>query len=122
MAALVDLLLELGRHMEAPDALESELRERLDPALVDRLSAFSAARNIALSQAVLWAVECFTLTAAEEAWRRLVDEGSSEPVFDAAALNVVLERFLSQSLSLSRQGQIAGPPAPSDLHQFRRMA
>jgi hypothetical protein len=122
MAALVDLLLELSRRMETPDALESELRERLDPALVDRLSAFSAARNIALSQVVLWAVECFTLTAAEEAWRRLADEGSGEPVFDAAALNVVLERFLAESLNLSQQGQIAGPPAPRDLHQFRRMA
>ena len=74
MAALVDLLLELGRRTQTPDALESELRERLDPALLDRLSAFSAARNIALSQVVLWAVECFTLTAAEEAWRRLADE------------------------------------------------
>ena len=105
MAALVDLLLELSRRMETPDVLESELRERLDPALIDRLSAFSAARNIA-----------------EEAWRRLADEGSGEPVFDAAALNVVLERFLAESLNLSRQGQIAGPPAPRDLHQFRRMA
>jgi len=122
MAALVDLLLELGRRMETPDALEGELRERLDPALVDRLSAFSAARNIALSQVVLWAVECFTLTAAEEAWGRLAEEGSAEPVFDAAALNVVLERFLTQSLTLTRQSQISGPPAPADLRQFRRMA
>ena len=122
MVALVDLLLELGKRMETPEELEHELRERLDPALVDRLSAFSAARKVAFSQAVLWAVECFTLSAAEEAWRSLVDEPSSEQVFDAAALNVVLERFLSDSLNLSRQGQIAGPPSPADLHQFRRMA
>ena len=122
MAALVDLLLELGRRAEAPDALEGELRGRLDPALLDRLSAFSAARNIPLSQAVLWAVECFTLSAAEEAWKQLADESSSEPLFDAAALNMVLERFLAESLNLSRQGQIEGPPAPTDLHQFRRMA
>ena len=122
MAALVDLLLELGKNTESVQELEDELRVRLDPALVDRLSAFSAARNVAFSQAVLWAVECFTLSAAEEAWRSLVEEASSEPLFDAAALNVVLERFLSESLNLSRQGQIAGPPSPSDLHQFRRMA
>ena len=122
MAALVDLLLELGKNTESIQELEDELRARLDPALVDRLSAFSAARNVAFSQAVLWAVECFTLSAAEEAWRSLADEASSEPLFDAAALNVVLERFLSESLNLSRQGQIAGPPSPSDLHQFRRMA
>ena len=122
MAALVDLLLELGKNTESIQELEDELRVRLDPALVDRLSAFSAARNVAFSQAVLWAVECFTLSAAEEAWRSLVEEASSEPLFDAAALNVVLERFLSESLNLSRQGQIAGPPSPSDLHQFRRMA
>ena len=122
MAALVDLLLELGKNTESILELEDELRVRLDPALVDRLSAFSAARNVAFSQAVLWAVECFTLSAAEEAWRSLADEASSEQLFDAAALNVVLERFLSESLNLSRQGQIAGPPSPSDLHQVRRMA
>ena len=74
MAALVDLLLELSRRVEAPDALEGELRERLDPALLDRLSAFSVARNIPLSQVVLWAVECFSLSAAEAASRRLADE------------------------------------------------
>ena len=122
MAALVDLLLELGKNTESILELEDELRVRLDPALVDRLSAFSAARNVAFSQAVLWAVECFTLSAAEEAWRSLADEASSEQLFDAAALNVVLERFLSESLNLSRQGQITGPPTPPDLHQFRRMA
>ena len=122
MAALVDLLLELGKNTESILELEDELRVRLDPALVDRLSAFSAARNVAFSQAVLWAVECFTLSAAEEAWRSLADEASSEQLFVAAALNVVLERFLSESLILSRQGQIAGPPSPSDLRQFRRMA
>ena len=122
MAALVDLLLELGKNRETIEELEDELRARLDPALVDRLSAFGAARNVAFSQAVLWAVECFTLAAAEEAWRSLADEASSDLLFDAAALNVVLERFLSESLNLSRQAQIAGPPAPSDLHQFRRMA
>ena len=122
MAALVDLLLELSRRVEAPDALEGELRERLDPALLDRLSAFSVARNIPLSQVVLWAVECFTLAAAEEAWRNLADEATPDQLFDTAALNVVLERFLSDSLNLSRQGQIAGPPTAPDLHQFRRMA
>ena len=122
MVALVDLLLELSKSMETPQELEDEMRARLDPALVDRLSAFSAARNVAFSQAVLWAVECFTLSAAEEAWRNLADEASPEQLFDTAALNVVLERFLSESLNLSRQGQIAGPPSPTDLHQFRRMA
>jgi RNase H-fold protein (predicted Holliday junction resolvase) len=122
MVALVDLLLELGKRMEAPEELESELRERLDPALADRLSAFSAARKVAFSQAVLWAVECFTLSAAEDAWRQLADEASSEQVFDAAALNAVLERFLSDNLNLSRQVQITGPSSPPDLHQFRRMA
>ena len=45
MAALVDFLLELGRRMEDPQELEDEMRARLDPALVDRLSAFSAARS-----------------------------------------------------------------------------
>ncbi len=122
MVALVDLLLELGKSSEAPLELEDEMRARLDPALVDRLSAFSAARNVAFSQAVLWAVECFTLAAAEEAWSRLADEGSSEPVFDSVALNIVLERFLSQSLDLSRQGQIEGPPSPPDPRRFRRVA
>ncbi len=122
MVALVDLLLELGRRMEAPEELEGEMRARLDPALVDRLSAFSAARNVAFSQAVLWAVECFTLSAAEEAWRNLAEEAAPDQLFDTAALNVVLERFLSESLNLSRQGQIAGPPTSPDLHQFRRMA
>lgn len=122
MVALVDLLLELGKATETPLELEEEMRARLDPALVDRLNAFSAARNVAFSQAVLWAVECFTLSAAEEAWRQLADEASSEPLFDAAALNVVLERFLSQSLDLSRQGQISGPPSPPDHHRFRRVA
>ena len=122
MVALVDLLLELGKRMETPEELESELRERLDPALVDRLSAFSAARKVAFSQAVLWAVECFTLSAAEDAWRKLADDASSEQFFDAVALNAVLERFLAESMNLSRQGQIAGPPSPPDLHQFRRMA
>ena len=122
MVTLVDLLLELGNSMETPQELEDEMRARLDPALVDRLSAFSAARNVAFSQAVLWAVECFTLAAAEEAWRNLVDEASPDQLFDTAALNVVLERFLSDSLNLSRQGQIAGPPTAPDLHQFRRMA
>jgi hypothetical protein len=122
MVALVDLLLDLGKRMDTPQDLENEMRARLDPALVDRISAFSAARNIAFSQAVLWAVECFTLSAAEEAWRNLANEASPEQLFDTAALNVVLERFLAESLNLSRQGQIAGPPAPSDLHQFRRMA
>jgi hypothetical protein len=122
MVALVDLLLELGKASQAPLELEEEMRARLDPALVDRLSAFSAARNIAFSQAVLWAVECFTLSAAEEAWRKLADEASSEPVFDAVALNVLLERFLSQSLDLSRQGQIEGPPSQPDPHGFRRVA
>ena len=122
MVALVDLLLELGKSMETPQELEEEMRARLDPALVDRLSAFSAARNITFSQAVLWAVECFTLAAAEEAWRNLADEAAPDQLFDTAALNVVLERFLSESLNLSRQGQIAGPPSPTDLHQFRRMA
>ena len=122
MVALVDLLLELGKSMETPQELEEEMRARLDPALVDRLSAFSAARNITFSQAVLWAVECFTLAAAEEAWRNLADEAAPDQLFDTAALNVVLERFVSESLNLSRQGQIAGPPSPTDLHQFRRMA
>ncbi len=122
MVALVDLLLELGKSMETPQELEEEMRARLDPALVDRLSAFSAARNVTFSQAVLWAVECFTLAAAEEAWRNLADEAAPDQLFDTAALNVVLERFLSESLNLCRQGQIAGPPSPTDLHQFRRMA
>ena len=122
MVALVDLLLELGKRMEAPEDLENEMRARLDPALVDRLSAFGAARHVAFSQAVLWAVECFTLSAAEEAWRKLADAGAPEEVSDAAALNVILERFLSESLTLTRQGQIAGPPTSPDLHQFRRMA
>ena len=122
MVTLVDLLLELGNSMETPQELEDEMRARLDPALVDRLSAFSAARNVAFSQAVLWAVECFTLAAAEEAWRNLADEATPDQLFDTAALNVVLERFLSDSLNLSRQGQIAGPPTAPDLHQFRRMA
>ena len=122
MVALVDLLLELGRRADDPQELEDEMRARLDPALVDRLSAFSAARKVAFSQAGLWAVECFTLSAAEEAWRKLADEESSEPIFDAAALNVVLERFLSESLYLSRQGQIEGPPSPPDSYRFRRMA
>jgi hypothetical protein len=122
MVALVDLLLELSKSMETPQELEDEMRARLDPALVDRLSAFSAARNVTFSQAVLWAVECFTLAAAEEAWRNLADEAAPDQLFDTAALNVVLERFLAESLTLSRQGQITGPPTPPDLHQFRRMA
>jgi uncharacterized membrane protein len=122
MPALVDFLLELGRRMEDPQELEDEMRARLDPALVDRLSAFSAARRAPFSQVVLWAVECFTLSAAEEAWRKLADDASSEPVFDAAALNVVLERFLSVSLDLSHQGRIEGPPGPPDHHAFRRVA
>ena len=122
MVALVDLLLELGKSMETPQELEDEMRARLDPALVDRLSAFSAARNVTFSQAVLWAVECFTLAAAEEAWRNLADEAAPDQLFDTAALNVVLERFLAESLTLSRQGQITGPPTPPDLHPFRRMA
>ena len=122
MVALVDLLLELGRRMDNSESLESEMRARLDPALVDRLSAFSVARNVAFSQSVLWAVECFTLAAAEEAWRRIADESTSEPTFDAAALNVVLERFLSASLDPARQGQITGPPSTPDLRRFRRVA
>lgn len=122
MPALVDFLLELGRRMEDPQELEDEMRARLDPALVDRLSAFSAARRASFSQVVLWAVECFTLSAAEEAWRKLADDASSEPVFDAAALNVVLERFLSVSLDLSHQGRIEGPPGSPDHHAFRRVA
>ena len=122
MAALVDLLLELGKDSESALELEEEMRARLDPALVDRLGAFCAARNVAFSQAALWAVECFTLAAAEEAWRGLADEASSHALFDAAALNVVLERFLSQSLDLSRQGQIEGPPAQPDPRGFRRVA
>ena len=122
MAAFMNLLLELGKRMEAPQELEDEMRARLDPALVDRLGAFSAARNVAFSQTVLWAVECFTLSAAEEAWRQLADEASPEPLFDASALNVVLERFLSQSLDLSRQVRIEGPSSPPDSGRFRRVA
>ena len=53
---------------------------------------------------------------------KLADDASSEPVFDAAALNVVLERFLSVSLDLSHQGRIEGPPGPPDHHAFRRVA
>ena len=49
MVALVDLLLELGKRMEAPEDLENEMRARLDPALVDRLKSLSVGDSIHLT-------------------------------------------------------------------------
>jgi hypothetical protein len=115
-----DLLVELRAGLDDPDAFRMHMRTEIDPDLVDRLSAFSASRGMSFTETILRAVEMFMLSAAEDAWRNMSDDSEPDAPRGGAAFNAVLERFLSTSLDVSRQGRIAGPP--TSIHSlFRRM-
>ncbi len=116
------LLFELSQSVDDETELLEQMRSRIDPYLLDRVSAFAASRGASFPQALLWAFELFMLGAAEEAWRKISSEAPADEEVDATALNILLEQFLVERLDPSRQGQIEGPESPPVLTQFRRMS
>jgi len=121
MSEFSDLYLELRMILDDPESFDVKISSQLDPNLVDKLSAYAAARNESPAEAILSALQLFMFSAAEEAWRELSSEVGSEEDPDAAPLNVILERFMAIALDPSRQRLIKGPESAKILNQFWRI-
>jgi hypothetical protein len=120
MSEFSELFLELRTILDDPESFDSRIGAWLEPDLVDKLSAYAAARNESLPEAVLAALQLFMFSAAEDAWRELAGGKERTENFSAAPLNIILERFMNIALDPSRQRVIEGP-APAILNQFCRI-
>jgi hypothetical protein len=119
MSEFSDLFFNLRTMLDDPESPHSDLGAELDPNLVDRLSAYSAARNEPLPQTILTALQMFMFSTAEDAWRKYSAETESGEA--PAPLDIILERFLAIALDPSRQRLLKGPAPDSVLNQFRRL-
>jgi hypothetical protein len=121
MPEFSEILMELRAGLDDPEQLHERLRDVLDPDLLDRASAFSTARGLTFAQTMFQAAELFMLFAAEDSWLQFSREEHEEAAFGRAALNVILERYLSMRLGAPPQELIEGPSPRSPSRQFRRM-
>ena len=119
MSEFSDLFFELRTILDDPESSSYDVSAQLDPNLVDKLGAYAAARNEPLPHAMLTALQMFMFSTAEDAWRKLAAETGSQD--KAAALNIILDRFLAIALDPSRQRLLEGPAPDSVLNQFRRL-
>jgi hypothetical protein len=120
MPEFSDILVELRAGLDDPDAFRMQMRDDVDPYLVDRLCAFGASRGLSFPETILRALEMFMLSAAEDAWQKMSEDRERDAPSGGPALNMVLEQFLTANLDVARQGQLEGPPRATHT-LFRRM-